>query len=163
LARIFEPFCQLEDTLTRSERGLGLGLAISKQIIELHRGTIEASSAGPGRGATFTVTLPAAGSPRAPTPPTVARKPQRLHGTRVLVIDDDPRVHHALAILLDRAGVIVETASSATEGRARIAASSPDVVICDIAMPGEDGYRFVQRLRADGSRLPAIALTAYAT
>ncbi len=163
LTRIFEPFSQVDDALTRREGGLGLGLTISKQLVELHRGTLIATSRGLGHGAKFTLTLPMAGTPRAPSPPVGVRRVPRLDGARVLVIDDDVRVRDALAVLLGRAGLHVDTADSAANGRARIADSTPHAVICDIAMPGEDGYSFVRKLRASGCTVPSVALTAYST
>lgn len=163
LPHLFEPFNQADDALQHGEGGLELGLAIAKQLVELHRGTIAASSAGPGHGTTLTVVLPAAASRRA-TPPShrVARAPD-LDRARVLVIDDDPRVREALAVLLDRAGAVVDTADSAAMARARIADCPPDALVCDIAMPVEDGYSFIRGLRGSGGNVAAIALTAHAT
>jgi signal transduction histidine kinase len=163
LERIFEPFTQADDTLTRREGGLGLGLTISRQIVELHRGTLVAESDGLGRGSRFSLTLPVAGTPRAPTPPAGATLGGRLDGARVLVIDDDIEVRKALAVLLGRQGAVVETAGSAAGAREQIASRPPHVLVCDIAMPGEDGYTFVRALRASGDTTPSIALTAFAT
>ena len=161
-ARIFEPFCQAEDALTRREGGLGLGLTISRQLVELHRGTLEVASDGAGKGARFTLTLPLA-STRATTPPLGLRRMHRLDGAHVLVIDDDASVRKALATLLRRVGVTVETAESATVARQRIATKQPQALICDIAMPDEDGYTFIRALRATGSTIPSVAVTAFAT
>jgi CheY-like chemotaxis protein len=86
-----------------------------------------------------------------------------LKAVRVLVVDDDERVRNALALLLDRIGAVVDRAESALAARLQMARSRPQVIICDIAMPGEDGYAFIRRLRASGNRIPAIALTAYAS
>jgi signal transduction histidine kinase/ActR/RegA family two-component response regulator len=163
LTRMFEPFNQTDDILRHGEGGLGLGLAIAKQIVELHHGTIAASSAGAGQGTMLTVVLPAPAARRTATPSHgVARTPS-LDRARVLVIDDDPRVRDALALLLDRAGAIVDTADSAEMARARIAHCAPDAVVCDIAMPDEDGYSFIRALRRSGGAVAAIALTAHAT
>jgi len=162
LPRVFEPFLQLDDSSTRGDGGLGLGLAIVKQLVALHHGELTASSAGTGRGATFTVKLPVADERRAGAPAgRVARGPALPH-VRVLVIDDDPRVRDALALLLDRAGAVVDTAESAEVARIRIALQAPEALVCDIAMPGEDGNSFLRQLRASGRDIPAIALTAYA-
>ncbi len=163
LERIFEPFAQADDALMHREGGLGLGLTISKQLVELHRGTLVASSDGPGKGATLTLSLPAAGTPRAPSPPVGTRRTPKLDGARVLVIDDDDHVRTALAVLLGRVGAIVDTADSASTGHACMVAAVPQVLICDIGMPGEDGYCFVRSLRAAGCKIPSIALTAYAS
>jgi signal transduction histidine kinase len=162
LQRVFEPFSQSEDSLTETAGGLGLGLTIARQIVALHHGALVATSAGRGQGTTFTVTLPIA-SGRRPALASPGRPLRSLARVRILVIDDDQRVRDALALLLDRAGAVVDTAESAEAGRARIASSLPEAVLCDIAMPDEDGYSFVQRLRASGARIPVIALTARAT
>ncbi len=159
LPHLFEPFRQLDDSSTGVDGGLGLGLAIAKQLVALHDGELTAASAGPGRGATFTVRLPIADAPSAPE--ARARRP-RLDQVRVLVIDDDHRVRDALALLLHNAGAVVDTAESAEAARARIALQAPEVLVCDIAMPGEDGNSFIRGLRASGTDIPAIALTAYA-
>jgi signal transduction histidine kinase/ActR/RegA family two-component response regulator len=163
LARMFEPFGQLHDASMRGAGGLAVGLAIAKQLVELHHGTIAASSAGPGRGTTFVITLPAAAGRRTRAPGRDVASVPRLDQTRVLVIDDDPRVREALALLLDRAGAVVDTADSAETARARIACCLPEALVCDIAMPIEDGYSFMRGMRAAGSELAAIALTAFAT
>ena len=165
LSRMFEPFSQADDSWTQGEGGLGLGLAVAKQLVELHHGTIAAASAGPGRGTTVTVVLPAAAVRRRATPSRgLPRERGRSLGrARVLVIDDDPRVREALALLLDRAGAVVDSAESAAAARARIACCAPDALVCDIAMPVEDGYSFIRGLRASGGDIAAIALTAHAT
>jgi len=159
LPKIFEPFSQSDDVLTRSAGGLGLGLAISRQLATLHHGTLSARSYGPNLGSTFTLTLPC-------TRPVVASAiatPSSLKRVRVLVVDDDARVRDALALLLERAGVIVDTADSAANARLRIASEAPHALVCDLAMPDEDGYSLLRDLRAGGSTIPAIALTAHAT
>ncbi|MBA3461544.1 MAG: response regulator [Deltaproteobacteria bacterium] len=162
LPHIFEVFSQTEDVLTRERGGLGLGLAIVKQLVELHSGTVTGTSEGHGRGATFSVTLPASGASRAASPPVGVPLIPGLAGVRVLVVDDDPRVREALAHLLARAGAAVDAAGSSAEARERITAQAPSVIVCDIAMPGEDGYSFVRSLRGGGSGVPVIALTAHA-
>jgi signal transduction histidine kinase/ActR/RegA family two-component response regulator len=162
LSRMFEPFHQAAGGLARGGGGLDLGLTLAKQLVELHHGTIAASSAGPGCGTTLTLVLPAAPVRRtAMLPHGVARTPGLGHA-RVLVIDDDLRVREALALLLDRAGAVVDTADSAAAARARIACCAPDVLVCDIAMPIEDGYSFILGVRASGADIAAIALTAHA-
>jgi signal transduction histidine kinase/ActR/RegA family two-component response regulator len=161
LPRLFEPFSQMDDPATRTSGGLGLGLAIAKRLVELHGGTLVASSQGLGCGAMLILTLPEAAARRT-TLALVPRTPMLDH-MRVLVIDDDHRVREALALLLDRAGAEVETAESAEVGRTRIAHRAPEAVVCDIAMPGEDGYSFISRLRSSGNDVVVIALTAHAT
>ena len=160
LPKVFEPFSQSDDVLTRHAGGLGLGLAISRQLATLHQGTLTARSLGTNRGATFTLTLPCT---QRPVVAPVATTRPALERVRVLVVDDDPRVRDALALLLDRAGAVVETADSVAIARERIAREAPHALICDLAMPDEDGYSLLRELRAAGSKIPAIALTAHAT
>jgi len=124
---------------------------------------LTAASDGLGRGATFTVALPASRSRRAPSPPAGVTRAQLLRGRKILVVDDDARVRDALALLLERAGASITTAESAESARARIDQLVPQALVCDIAMPGEDGYSFIQSLRTRGIRAPAIALTAHAS
>jgi signal transduction histidine kinase/CheY-like chemotaxis protein len=163
LGRIFEPFTQADGVAVKSEGGLGLGLTISKQLAELHRGTLVAQSDGLGHGATLTLSLPVAGTRRAPMPPAGTRPTPKLDGMRVLVIDDDDHVRTALAVLLSRIGAIVDTAESAAAGHVRMSVIEPHVLICDVSMPDEDGYTFVRRLRAAGCKIPSVALTAHTT
>lgn len=163
LERIFDAFDQGEDTLARREGGLGLGLAIARQIAELHHGTMTAWSAGLGRGAKFTLLLPSAGQLRAPAVPDGMSRARTLSSVRVLVVDDDDRVRTALSMLLRRAGAQVAGADSAATARVEIATTDPQVIICDIGMPDEDGYTFIRKLRETGTNIPAIALTAYAS
>ncbi|HZJ67053.1 MAG TPA: response regulator [Kofleriaceae bacterium] len=163
LRRMFEPSTQLYDSSMHGAGGLAVGLAVARQLVELHHGTIAASSAGPGRGTAFVIALAAAAARRTATPARDSASALRLDRTRVLVIDDDPRVREALALLLDRAGAVVDTADSAEMARSRIAHCAPEALVCDIAMPIEDGYSFIRGMRAAGSELAAIALTAFAT
>ena len=166
LRRLFTPFERHEEVLTRSEGGLGLGLAITKQLVGLHEGTLTAESPGPGRGATFTVRLPLANR-RSSTPvPGTPEPARRLDGRNVLLVDDEPRVREALELLLKRSGAEVMVASSAEEARMILQDRLPDVLVCDISMPAEDGYTFLRGLRSAEGRarsVPAIALSAYAS
>jgi signal transduction histidine kinase/ActR/RegA family two-component response regulator len=161
LPGVFEPFSQLEDSLTRSEGGLGLGLTIARELVLLHHGRIDVASPGLGHGTTFTVALPAI-SARRPAH-TLRSRRNALNGLRLLVVDDDQRVRSALGVLLARAGATVETAGSADAARDVLVRESFDAMICDVAMPGEDGYAFMRALRTSGCSTPALALTAYAT
>jgi CheY-like chemotaxis protein len=170
LPLIFERFRQAGSPLSRARgSGLGLGLAIARYLVEAHRGTITAHSEGEGRGATFTVVLPelaanASSPPSAEGPPASSRQ---LCGAYVLVIDDDPDARELLRILLEREGAEVAVADSGRAARELIRARHPDVILCDVGMPEEDGYSFMRLLRASGEAsggfIPALALTGHAT
>jgi CheY-like chemotaxis protein len=165
---IFERFRQADSTITRQHGGLGLGLSIVRHIVERHGGTVRATSAGPGRGATFTVLLPVApparhrDEPRPPAGPPPAR--DALAGVRVLVVDDDADTREMVAALFDRAGAEVVTAASTDEALRHAGTRAPDVLVSDLAMPERDGYALLEALRRPGgaSRLVTIALTARA-
>ena len=169
---IFERFRQADTTSTRKQKGLGLGLAIARQIVQLHGGTIEASSAGEGRGSTFTVKLPLLVS-TSPVVLPAARGEERpgrtpaLDGITVLVVDDEEDAREAMAVLLGQAGARVISVGGAAEAIDTLDRERPDVLLSDIAMPGEDGYALIRRVRLrsgeTGGRIPAAALTAYAT
>ena len=172
---VFERFRQADGATTRAHGGLGLGLAIAKTIVELHGGSIRASSPGRGRGATFTVRLPA--PPEMDTllalhPPAVDGELTSLtynpvlRGLHVLVLDDEQDARELLAMVLEPCGVVVITVASVREALAAVDRQVPSLIISDIGMPGEDGYSFARKLRSRepsrGGRVPAIALTAYA-
>ena len=177
LPHVFERFRQADSSSTRTHGGLGLGLAIVRHLVELHGGTVEATSEGEGRGAVFAVTLPispfrAAEAARSGAPAPAARlanpsaRPDDLPGVRVLVVEDDEESRGLLESMLERLGAEVEVAGSAAEAMAAVERRAPDVLLSDIEMPGEDGYSLIRRIRAlpstERSRLPAAALTAYA-
>jgi len=160
LPHIFEPFWQADESDPTA--GLGLGLGIALQLVELHGGMLSASSEGVGRGAQFRVSLPRAG-----TAADVTRTPRpSIAGVRVLVVDNDALLLEALQLLLGRAGAVVSTATSAALARAILQEGKTDIVLSDIGMAGEDGCTFVRRIRATSGptqRLPAIAITAATT
>jgi signal transduction histidine kinase/CheY-like chemotaxis protein len=167
LPRVFDRFQQADSSTTRAHSGVGLGLAIVRELVELHGGTVQAESAGLGQGAVFTISLPAASavtSPAAST--TLSETPMRqLQGVRVLVVDDDPHTLDMLTEALRMSGAEVTSADSARHALARLAESHADVIVSDIAMPGEDGLWLMDRVRSLPGRLgaiPAIALTALA-
>jgi signal transduction histidine kinase/ActR/RegA family two-component response regulator len=171
LPHIFEPFRQADTSSTRAHGGLGLGLAIVHHLVEAHGGRITAESAGCGQGTTFTVALPreagldagrVAAVERDQTPPDDSV----LRGVRVLVVDDDAGSQELIATVLAQSGAKVAIAGSARQALAMLEGDRPDVLLSDIAMPDEDGYSLLRRVRAlsdeRGGRIPAIALTAYA-
>jgi len=175
LPRVFERFSQRDSSTTRAHSGLGLGLAITKQLVELHGGTIRASSAGEGHGATFTVELPISlmqvEDERERAHPTVESIAQevlalpRLDGVRALVVDDEPDARDLLKNLLEEQGASVTVAASADEALTALVTSSPTIIISDIGMPGMDGLQMIRAFRASEpreSRIPALALTAFA-
>jgi signal transduction histidine kinase/CheY-like chemotaxis protein len=161
LEKIFEPFHQAEAGLAQRHGGRGLGLAISRQLVQLHGGTLTASSPGVGRGSTFSIKLPLTRGPGA-REPNIDPPRSSIENRRVLVIDDDERVRAALLLLLRRTGASVHTASSAAQARERLADTPPEVILCDVSMPEEDGCSFIRAARAAGCTVPAIALTAHA-
>jgi PAS domain S-box-containing protein len=176
LPHVFERFKQADGATTRAYGGLGLGLAISRHIVELHGGTIEVSSKGEGQGSTFTVLLPVSPLRQASRATsnrlTAAAHPldfeprPELAGLRVLVVDDEKDGRDLVAAVLERCGTIVTTADSAAAALAEIRTGRPDVLISDIGLPGEDGYELIRKVRAlghdEGASIPAAALTAYA-
>ena len=175
---VFDRFRQSDGSITRSHGGLGLGLSISRHLVEMHGGTISVTSAGDGLGATFTVFLPLHPPFKASTsvdePPTATSEFAQstgqvtlsLDGINVLVVDDEPDSRRVLVRQLLRAQATVQEAESVSQADAILRSWLPDVLISDIAMPGEDGYSLVKRLRHSPDlklmNLPAIALTAFA-
>ncbi len=166
---VFERFRQADSATTRTHGGLGLGLAIVRQLVELHGGTVRAESPGEGQGATFTVSLPiptfqldgaegheAPGKVDAPS----------LEGLRVLVVDDEADARESLTVVLEQCGAVVTAVASAREALGALAHQRPDILVSDIGMPEEDGYSLIEKVRVleaqRGGRIPAVALTAYA-
>jgi PAS domain S-box-containing protein len=176
LPHVFDPFRQEDASHTRSRGGLGLGLAITRQLVELHGGRIEARSEGEGRGSCFLVRLPMAavsmasrkGSrhPRQIRIDSTFDRPKQLRGVRALVVDDEEDARLLVKAVLEECGCHVILAASAKEGISALATDVPDVLISDIGMPNEDGYDFMRHVRAlpaeRGGNIPAAALTAYA-
>lgn len=167
LPHIFESFQQEDTSITRKYGGLGLGLAIVRQLVEAHGGAITADSPGEGLGATFTVQLPLLSI--APAIQPLNKYPQQeldLTGIRVLAVDDEPDARELLTVLLTQYGAEVLTVASASEVLANLDSFQPAVLVSDIAMPEIDGYALIQQVRAlpstRGGQIPAIALTAYA-
>ena len=180
---VFDRFRQQDSSKRRHHGGLGLGLAIVRYLVELHGGKASAKSNGRGKGSVFTISLPLM-AVRNQISETVIQEPKtlelphsepslvmgagsrRLEGLQILAIDDSPDSLQVLRLLLKRNGASVVAAASAAEALDILKSTTPDIIICDIGMPGEDGYSFLQRLRkietSEGkSHIPAAALTAY--
>jgi PAS domain S-box-containing protein len=180
LPYVFDRFRQAEQATTRYHGGLGLGLAIVRQLVEIHGGTVKADSLGEGKGATFTVTLPLLINKEEirrweEIYPSNLSPFHPLLGLQVLVVDDEADNREWMAIVLKGAGANVKTVTSASEALQVIQQSQPDILISDVRMPDQDGYELIRQVReieserpdlspttTKQSHLPAIALTAYA-
>jgi CheY-like chemotaxis protein len=171
---VFDRFRQQESSISRTQPGLGLGLAIVRHLTEMHGGTVQVTSPGPGLGATFTIKLPV--SAPIPTPdlarvrpaarPTPApAQPANLGGRRVLVVDDDVDTRELLAALLEGYRAEVTMAGGVAEALALLGEGVPDFLLTDLGMPGQDGYALIAKLRESPDpawrRVPAVAITAY--
>jgi PAS domain S-box-containing protein len=176
LPQVFDRLSQQDSSTTRSYGGLGLGLAICKQLVELHGGMIRAASEGEGMGATFFVQLPVSifqrEDPRSPRVHPTAETESgeilslpRLDGVHVFTVDDELDARELLRTLLESRGAQVTSFGSAQDALAALKTTRPSVLVCDIGMPNMDGYQLIRTLRAGelrGERLPALALTAFA-
>jgi PAS domain S-box-containing protein len=176
LPHVFDRFSQKDSSTTRAFGGLGLGLAICKQLVELHGGVIRAASQGEGRGATFSVQLPLSiahlDNQRAPrSHPTAETQPAenlslpRLDQAQIFVVDDEPDARELLRTVLEDQGATVTAFASADEALAALKTTKPTVLVCDVGMPKMDGYQLIRKLRSEeprNERIPALALTAFA-
>jgi PAS domain S-box-containing protein len=174
LPHLFTRFSQADTSIARKHGGLGLGLALVKSLVELHGGTVKASSEGEAQGAKFVVSLPLTAVYRDDIEPTLTPAPATaasgsnpdLHGFHVLVVDDEADARGLIQHILKKCNATVTTAASAAEGIAAVKQHHPDMILSDIGMPVEDGYEFLAKLRqlsdAEGGDTPAVALTAFA-
>jgi PAS domain S-box-containing protein len=161
LEQVFEPFTQGAQGLARTAGGLGLGLALVKGLAALHGGRVAARSDGPGQGTEFVVTLPVASA--AGTGEAVSRLPRAAAGRRVLVVDDNPDAAESLAQLVELFGHRAEVAFDGPSAIQKIRAGAPDVVLCDIGLPGMSGYEVARAVRAeDGGAVRLVAVSGYA-
>jgi two-component system, chemotaxis family, CheB/CheR fusion protein len=175
LPEVFNRFSQEDSSSTRAHDGLGLGLAIVRHIVERHGGSAHAESPGPGQGSTFYFLLPILDEEEGSAEvdlrvsqqiaAELGRGSAPLAGVDVLVVDDDASLRETLSEALVQMGAAVRVAESVTEGLAHVNDHPPHVVVCDIAMPGQDGYAFIRRLRGSvgGRATPAVALSALAS
>ncbi len=171
LPHVFERFRQADSSTTRRHGGLGLGLAIVRHLVELHRGKVSVRNRTDGTGAIFSVLLPLSPGGRMPAPVDASAQEEAatdpLQGVRVLVVDDETDARDLIRVLLERWGATVIPAASAREALLEIQRAPPDVVITDIGMPIEDGYALLRQVRELSSRpaglVPVVALTAYAS
>jgi CheY-like chemotaxis protein len=176
LPYVFDRFRQGDGTTTRRHGGLGLGLAIVRYLVELHGGSVCADSAGQGKGATFSVTLPismrAPLSVAAPVDGRVLRLASNeevpsLEGLRLLLVDDEADCRALIGAVLEQTGAVVRTVSTAADALLSLDEFRPDILISDVAMPGEDGCALIRQIRAlratRWASMPAVALIAYAS
>lgn len=180
LPYVFERFRQADSATTRSQTGLGLGMAITKHLVELHGGSIRAESPGLGQGSTFVLRLPVmivhntgqhpeVGAewqlPPAEVQPPPA-EPARLDGIHVLIVDDEQDAREMLSVILTQSGAVATVATGVADALDKLRLVKPDLLLSDIEMPNEDGYSLIRKVRVlgenEGRRIPAIALTAHA-
>jgi CheY-like chemotaxis protein/anti-sigma regulatory factor (Ser/Thr protein kinase) len=172
LPLVFDRFRQEDGSISRRHGGLGLGLAIVRHLVELHAGSVDAQSAGEGKGAKFIVRLPVREASLLPRvteapPPGGMVTPAMLMGLRLLVVDDDPGARELISGMLEGFGAQVSVAESGQAALTLLFAQRPDVLIADLGMPGMDGYVLIEQVRAldpdFGGLTPAVAVTAYAS
>jgi CheY-like chemotaxis protein/two-component sensor histidine kinase len=174
LPHLFERFSQADGSAKRKHRGLGLGLSIVKNLVEMHGGTVRANSSGEGQGATFTIHLPLHGPKSSegeehPLHPrlsssglSVECERPNLRGIKVLVVEDEVDASELIRRFLVECEALPAVAASAAEAQRLLLTFKPDVIVSDIGMPQKDGYEFIREVRKQGLTTPAVALSAYA-
>jgi CheY-like chemotaxis protein/anti-sigma regulatory factor (Ser/Thr protein kinase) len=180
LPHVFDRFRQADSSITRTQGGLGLGLAIVRHLVEVHGGTVQADSEGEGKGSRFTVQMPLRAVVPAPAPPSQgnghteapagepsAAPPAVLSGLDVLVVEDEPDARELVSAVLANYGAQVRSVSSVDEALGQFRDRPPDVLLSDIGLPNADGYALIRRVReldeASRGKIPAVALTAFAS
>jgi signal transduction histidine kinase/CheY-like chemotaxis protein len=171
LPHVFERFRQADGSSTRTHGGLGLGLSIGRHLVELHGGRMTADSAGEGQGSTFSVFLPVRETEqRPPAPVAPDRQPRArtldLAGTHLLIVDDEPDARELLRVMLSNTSARISEAESAAEALRIYSEDRPDILLADVAMPGQDGYSLIRAIRSlpggEGGHVRAVAVSAYA-
>jgi CheY-like chemotaxis protein len=175
IPQLFNRFSQADSSSTRIHGGLGLGLALVRNLVELHGGTVKAESPGEGKGSTFTVNIPiilnkkdfSRDSKLSSEIKAIENNDEqiKLDGLRVLLVDDEANTSEALTVVLQSFGAEVNCAASASEALEIFQKFQPHVLVSDIAMPGEDGYSLIRKIKLLGQKgqIPSLALTAYAS
>jgi PAS domain S-box-containing protein len=163
LPHVFDRFRQADASSSRKHGGLGLGLSIVASLIDAHGGQVSAESDGQGKGATFRVSLPLVEQSRVRAPRGVhaGNANDLLAGARIIIVDDDEAARQIMTTAFERAGAFVRTFNNANEAFDAVYQWRPDILVSDLAMPHEDGYSLIRRLRDAGNRVPALAITAY--
>jgi signal transduction histidine kinase/ActR/RegA family two-component response regulator len=167
LPYVFDRFRQADSSVARKYSGLGLGLAIVRELVELHGGSVKAESAGIERGSTFTLTFPIRALIEDQAETNRLGEKRFLQDLRLLVVEDDPDSRELVTMLLERTGAVVKAVASGQEALAALRPWNPHALIADIGLPDLDGYALISQIRAhetwSSNRLPALALTAYIT
>jgi PAS domain S-box-containing protein len=168
LPQVFEMFKQQEEGARRSHGGLGIGLALAKRLTELHRGTIQATSSGLGRGAEFTVWLPLSGEALEPAGLGIPRAEENgrpLQDLTVLLVEDAPDTREAMQVMFEQLGAQVVCAEHGGDALEKLGGSAPDLILCDLRMPVMDGYELIRHLRNDPrhANLPVVAVSGFAS
>ncbi|HEY2091610.1 MAG TPA: ATP-binding protein [Thermoanaerobaculia bacterium] len=164
LPYVFQRFRQADSSTSRRHGGLGIGLAIVASMVAAHNGEVRAESDGKNKGSTFTVTIPLLQQGNVSPALNVAagHAQRRIEGARIVVVDDDDAARSIMTTALTNAGAVVRDCTNAGDAFETVARWQPDIIVSDLAMPNEDGYTLIRRIREHGNTAPAVAITAYA-